>query len=118
MRRRNQSTFTHDERSLERIAQFSHVAGPVVSKERFSGIHGQLCRLTAEQPPELLEKQITDFENIARAFTQGGNADVEYLQPVVQVVTEFPLLDRSLQITIRRGNDAHIRLLGADGSQA
>ena len=38
MLRTNQAAFAQNRRALERVVQLAHIAGPVVSEERLSGI--------------------------------------------------------------------------------
>src|SRR5206468_2288234 len=86
-------------------------ARPVVLQERFSRVARQTRRRTAERLPDLLKKCFAEGQNIGLSFAQWCNADVEHLEPVVEVLAKIAALDRLAQIAIRRRDDPHVRLL-------
>jgi hypothetical protein len=54
-----------------------------------------------------------------RRSRSGGNSIGNDLQAIVEVLAEHPLLDRTLQVLVGRGDQAHVDLdgaLGADGA--
>src|SRR5436190_241061 len=117
MLRANQSPFAQNRRALERVAQLAYVARPIMLQKRFAGISRQAGRRTPERPADFNEERFAQIQNVGGAFTKRSDPDVEHLQAVVQVLSEIASLDRLLQVAVRRGNDAHVRLLQADPAQ-
>src|SRR5207302_6414773 len=85
-------------RSLERVAQLPDVAGPVVAKQGFSRIARQTGWRPAERFADLFEERVAQRQDVGTSFPKRGNADVEHLQPVIQILAKVAALDRFPQI--------------------
>ena len=55
---------------------------------------------------ELAEKEVY----VVLALAQGGHHYLYGIQPVVEILAEFPLSDRIAQVHVGRGNDADVRV--------
>jgi hypothetical protein len=108
---------TQDRRTLERIPELTHVPRPIVGEERLARIVRQPGRRTAERSRDVAEKRLADIQNIRATLSQRGQADIEYPQPVIQVLAEISPFDGFRQVAVRRGDDADIRLLHAHAAK-
>src|SRR5438445_7040919 len=114
----DQPALTQNRRALERVAQLPHVARPVMFQERLSRVARQAGRRTPERLADLLKKRLAEGQDVGFPFAQRSNADVEDLEAVIQVFAKIAPLDGLAQVAIRRGDDAHVRLLQPGAAEA
>ena len=96
-----------DVRALHEVAQFAHIAGPVIAAERGQGTRGQLLdRLV--RGIEFVEEMACEQLDVFPTFAQRWNLQREYVQPVEQIQPELAFGDRRFSVAIGRRDDAHI----------
>ena len=113
----NEPSFTKNGRALERVAELADVARPVVPEQRLPGVPREACRRTRERLPDVLQHRLAERENVGGALPEGRDHDVEYLQPVEQVLAEVAAFHGLPQVAIGRCDDANVRLQDAGGPE-
>ena len=105
-----------DERALDDVLQFSHVARPHVLLQReHRGLRH--CRDPApELPLALMDEKPHQRRDVVPSFTERRQVDWIDAQAVVQVRSEAAGCDIRFQVSVSRGNHAHIHALGSGGS--
>src|SRR5215831_4814239 len=104
-----------DHRALHNVFEFTHVARPFVIHEQF---HGR-GREMAERLRVLLTKAVEEMRkqerNVFAAFAERGQAQVNDVQAVKEVLAEATFLNQGQEIDVRGGHNAyvHLNLLGA-----
>jgi hypothetical protein len=94
-----------DRRPLHHVAQFSHVAGPVVRT--------QACvRGFREDPgPELASHLVHEVSRqqryVVRALAEGRESDFKARQAMIEIEAKGPALDFAVEVPQGQGDDAH-----------
>ncbi len=95
----------HRRSPQEDLLQLRHVAGPGVLEEP---VH-DLPRDAMESLPELLvdelDEVIHEQRDVLKPIPQGRYVEGDYVEPVVEIVSEGPLLDHAPDVPVRRGDD-------------
>ena len=65
-----------------------------------------------------LDQEFGQCHQVVDALTQGRNAKVDHIQAVIQVLAEFAVHDRLLQIQVGGGHHAHVHLHGVLAADA
>lgn len=94
---------------LQNIAQFPHVARPVVLPQALRGVHRQM-KIPAQFVGQLVQNGLGQDGDIARALPQGRDPDGKGVQTVVQVFAEFAAADVFRQVGIAGCDDPHVHL--------
>src|ERR1700682_2329100 len=103
-------SLAQNRRALERVPQLAHVPRPVVPEQHFSCLACQTGWRTPEGLRDLVEKGIAEQHDVALALAKRRQADVEYLQPVEEILAKITALDRLAQITVACRNDPDVGL--------
>src|SRR5260370_1799235 len=111
MLRADQASLAQNRRALQGVAQLADIARPVIPEQRRSGISREGGRWTPEGFADLLQERLAQQEDVGAALAQRRNADVEDVQPIVQIFAKIAALDRLPEIAIRRGDYPDIRLV-------
>ena len=98
--------------------QFADVAGPVVIRESFHHVIGDMVNLLSQPVGEFLHEVSNQQLNILSSFAQGRKRYGKDIQPVVKIGAKLALLDHAPQILIRCRDHAHIHLDALVAAQA
>src|SRR5882724_2493806 len=90
----------------------------MVRKQRRFGIGGETGGRACEGSSEVSQECFSHWQQIIFPIAQWWNADLEYLEAVVQVFPELSALDLLPQVSIGRGDDADLRLHRLGAAQA
>jgi len=105
-----------DERALDRVAQFAHVAGPRVGAQRLHRLRRQpLARAMARVQP--LDDLHRDLADVVLALAQRGHVQRDRRDAVEQVFAQAPAAHRFDRIVMGGRDDAHVdrnRFVAAD----
>ena len=107
----------HDRHALDQVGQLAHVARPVVAAQRHDrgGVEADGAALLVFHAQDEFVDQHRD---VLHPLAQRGHLDGEYVEPVEEIFPETVLGDHLFQVLVRRGNDAHVRLLGLVATDA
>ena len=100
----DERSIAHDQGPLEHVSQLTDIAGPFVTAQCLHRLWRQFRRGASE----LAEKASRERQNVVAPLAERRNVNVEDVQPVVEVRTEFPLRNRIVQISIGGGDDADV----------
>ena len=100
----DQRSIAQDQGPLEHVAQLTDIAGPFVTAQCLNRLSRQ-CRRGGS---ELAEKASRKRQNIVAPLAERRKANVEDVQTVIEIRTEFPLRHRIVQIAIGGGDDANV----------
>ena len=96
-----------DQRALDHVLEFAHVAGPRVTHEyfhRFRRHLGAALRYHTRSADEVIHQS----PDVATALAQRRDHQRHDREPEAQVLAELLLLDHRLQRTIGRGDHPHV----------
>ncbi len=83
--------------TMKRVLQFTHIPGPGIGRQDANGMRCQLLLrqiLGRTKPPENI---IRNQRDITHPFPQGRNFYRDHVDPIVEIFTECPGLDRSAE---------------------
>src|SRR5262249_32391802 len=95
-------------RAFNGILQLAHITGPVVTYQGAQRIFGNPGNKPAGALLVVLEKMYDERMDVFPSLAQRRQADGKDRQPVEEVTPEFSLVNRSFQVDVRRGHNAHI----------
>jgi hypothetical protein len=93
---------------LDDVLQFAHVAGPVVAEQPADGPGMEGTDVPTEFAVERGHDVVGHEDDIDLAFAERGQVDGDDTEPVVEVLSEEPLVDAALEILVGGGDDAGI----------
>ena len=64
------------------------------------------------------EEVLHQQRDVVQALAQGRQPDVDHVEPVVEVLTEGPRLDLTLQVAVGRRDQAHVHAQALDAAHA
>ncbi len=105
-----------DVQPLHPRGQLPDVPRPDVALERAHHDARQRDRRAAVSLGEVREEVPQQGLDVLRAIAQRRDVDPDDVDPVVQVLTELPLLDEPPQVAVGRRDEPRCRLLGARGA--
>src|ERR1700680_1021572 len=104
-------------RAFNHVLQFTNVSRPIVA-HYIDPKFARDARDWAYRVVILSQEGRYEQRNVEPVVSQGRNGYLEDVQPIVKVLAEFSLFDGLLQITIGRGDDAHIERQGLGGTNS
>src|SRR5215471_11713940 len=104
-----------DHRAFHDVFEFTHVAWPVVIHEQFHGRGREMPERLRVLLTEAVEEMRKQERDVLAAFAERGQAQVNDVQAVKEVLAEAAFLNQGQEIDVRGGHDAdvHLDLLGA-----
>ena len=97
-----------EERLLDGGLELPHVPLPLVVHEELHDAVRHLPHVLVQLPVDLLEEVGDEERDVLAALPQGGQDDLDDLEPVVEVLAEPALLDVLGQVLGRRREDADV----------
>jgi len=94
--------------AFERVAQLADVAGPVIGEDGRPCLDREARRRAAERAADVVEKRLTQQQDIVGAVAEGRQRNVEDLQAIKKILAEGAALDRFPQVAIGGGDDADV----------
>ena len=98
---------SEDNEPTDKVLQLSDIPRPVIGTHDRHGLGRQIHRaavLGVEPSPEGLSQDRDGLKTLA----QRGDMDLEDIEAIVQILAELTVVDRRLEISIGRRNDANI----------
>src|ERR1019366_348466 len=108
----NLTAVAHQHRAFQCVFQFAHVAWPRILHHRLQGGRGKTgnrCAIACRIARQEMRRQRC---NIFAPLAQGRDVDLNRIQPEKQVFPKLACGNGSLQIDVRRRDDAHVDPLG------
>ncbi len=93
---------------LERVAQFAHIARPVVGRQARETGFGQGPHRLAALPGDLLQQRLTEDRQVLQPLAQGRQAQRQDIEAIVQVGPERAGRHHGRQIPAGGGDDPHV----------
>ena len=113
----NALALADDDRALDRVFQFSDIAGPGVGRERGAGLGAQSGDRFVEMGSHALHEKSGQLRNVLAALAQRRQLQRKDLQAEVEVLAEGTVGDHLLEVAVGGGDNADIgaeRLGAAD----
>ena len=107
-----------EQKALDCIAQFAHIAGPRILFERFESGGREGFRLPSILLANALAEMIGQQRDIALAIAQRRQRDGEHVDAVVQILAKRPVLHLLFEIAMRGDDDADIHSNGSRSADA
>ena len=115
---RKHTIFGKDQGTLNKILQFTDVAGPVVRAEVQHCFLGDMVDLPAYPPAKKLDKVRYEGRYILAALSQWRQLDRKYIQAKVEVTAKFAISYHPRQVAMGGSYEPHIHLMSPAASQA
>lgn len=96
--------------SFHRILQLTNIARKAVRDERMISLVGDAFWRKACCFTESVEQSLSDRQNIIGPFAKSGNAQVNYIQAMIQISPERTVCDLALKIGTRCGDHTNVYL--------
>ena len=106
-----------DQRSLQRILEFAHVARPVIVHQTSQRLRRQRFNPHVAFAAGLGHEIICQQRYIFSPLAQRWHGETHHVEPVIQVVAERTRLDRFRQASISGRNQADVELYGPGSAQ-
>jgi hypothetical protein len=101
-------TIGHDHCTLDTVLQFPNVSGPRM------GFYGTNCIVCQGKIDSILlcgkaiYKSMSEQGGVTGTEAKRRDCDNDFGKPVIEILTEFAILDKCFQILMSRADDAHI----------
>ncbi len=95
---------------LDGTLQFTDVSGPVVLDERLHRVRRNRTNVLSKLAIEQLDEVFHQDRDVIRTIAQRRQLNRENVQPIEQVLTKLALLDEQFQVSVCRGDHAHVNL--------
>src|SRR6478609_7463977 len=99
----------HDDRALDHVFELAHVSRKRLTTQQIHRRRGDATDLALVLGRELAHEVLRQRGDILRAIAQRRKRDREDVDAVIEVFAKRTAGDGSLDVDVRRGNDAHIR---------
>ena len=96
------------DRALQNVFELAHIAGKRVGLERRQGVLGEHRRRDFHAPPEPAQDRLGELLHVLRPLAQRGYAQFDDVDPVEQVLAEFPFGYQLGEILVGGRQNAHI----------
>src|SRR5713226_9310974 len=103
----------HD-RPLDDVLQLAQVARPRIPIQQIQGVGRDPLHLLVDPRFRLAQEVIGEDGKILHALTEAGERDREGVESIEEILAELRALQRTLQIAIRRRDDADTHAPGDD----
>ena len=104
----DQAAVAQDRRALEDVTQLADVTGPAVLDEALACLARDAGGRPGDALGEIGEEEVAEREDVLGALAQRRKADLEHLEPVVEILAEGAALDRGTQVAVGGGDEAHV----------
>src|SRR5262249_24276435 len=94
--------------ALHLVLQLAHVARPVVGDQPLHGGRLEAVDALAVALRRRRQEPVGEQRNVVAALAQEREADRKRGDPVVEILTEAPLLDLVAQVAVGRRDHAHV----------
>ena len=98
----------HDDCPLEGVTQLANVPRPSVIAERVEHSFTHRGHMTAVLGAHFLKQGVHQIRNVLAVFAQDGHVDIENVQAIVEVISQFAARYRFFGDLIGGGEDANI----------
>ena len=98
----------HDTDSFHHIAQFTHIARPVITHQQIQSIARDLANVFAEFLTVVFEKKLKQWRNILTTITKRRDMDWEHVETIKKIFTKRLLLDCVLEFKIGGSHNSDI----------
>src|SRR5579859_6755315 len=98
----------HDDRPLDYVLQLANVAGPWVLAETIERLAVDDRDLLAHSLREPVGEVLDEQRDVARSLAKRRHIDRKDVQAVEEIRAEATLVDRGVQVAIRRGDHPNI----------
>ena len=105
----NQAALLQDQRPLNRVVQFTHVARPRVTHQARLSLRRETHRGMLHFTDVLGQQPLGQRHDIGGAFAQRAPGQREHRQPIVQIFAEAPRRHFPGQVTVGGGDHADIQ---------
>src|ERR1700752_586572 len=117
MGRVDDCAFAQNRGPLQDVAKLSNIPRPVVLEKGLSCIARQTSRWPAEGLAGLLQKRLTQRQDIDATIAQRRNLDVEDAEAVEQVFAKVAALDGLAKVAVGRRDDPDVRFQQARAAE-
>src|SRR5215472_18542273 len=100
--------FAQDDGSFDHVLQLADIARPVVGLKHFQCLLVNLFDLFSRLAGESLDEIFHEKWYVVFALAERRHGDWENVEPIEEVAAEASCGNRCLQITVRRGDNAHV----------
>jgi hypothetical protein len=104
----DQAAVAQDRRALEDVPQLADVTGPAVLDEALACLARDAGGRPGDALGEIGEEEVAEREDVLGALAQRRKADLEHLEPVVEILAEGAALDGGTQVPVGGGDEAHV----------
>src|SRR5262249_56836900 len=94
----NADLFAEEHRPFDGVLQFSDVSRPVIVHEGGKGFRLDTVYITLDLIAKLSHEVLDQNRNIFRSFTKGWQINSDYVEPVVEILSETAFLYQKLRI--------------------
>src|SRR6187402_23805 len=101
-----------DHDALDEIAQFTHVAGPLVLLENFNCVIRNLHAWATVLTTELVEELLHEGRNIFATIAQWRNEERDDVETIEEIFAEVSSCDLFFEVLVGRGDQAHVDVHG------
>src|SRR6266496_16615 len=105
---RDQVAAAEDHRPLQDVLQLAHVALPRLTDERPERIPLHAEEPRAELGVEPVDEMVDQERDVAATLAQGGELEVQDVQPVEEIRAEAAARDFGREVAIGAGDDPHV----------
>ena len=95
--------------TLDRIAQFSNIARPGILTKRLDGRVTETLQHFVVLCAEEFQHVFRQIFHVVRAISQGGQVDLNHIEPIIKVFAKTSFLNRLFKIGVGCRNDTDIR---------
>ena len=99
--------------ALHAILQFPDISRPVVAHEHVYGRSGNAEHILVVRLAVALHEEISQQGDVGSSFTECRNVYRKDVESVVEILSELPILNECLKVSVRRCNYPHIRPYGS-----
>src|SRR5262249_47601904 len=107
-----------DDRALDDVLQLPDVAGPGVLHQGVHGLGRNGLDLPAHSPGDLVREMADEPGDVVAALAQGGQAEGEHVEAVIEVAAELAIGDHRRQVAVSGRHQADIDSNGPGAAEA
>src|SRR5688572_14810098 len=106
--RQDLAGLAHQDGALDRVFDFAHVARPAVPDQQMIGRRRNRADRLLVPRIELRQKVIAEERNILAPLPERRHAQGDRIDPEVQILAQFPLAQRHVEIDVRRADQPEV----------
>ena len=101
-----------DHRPLDGVGQLADIARPVVVLEQLPRVAGEALNVAVHGGAAFFQQQLGEGQDAGAALPQGGQADRQDVDTVIEVFAELPPFHLPHEVLVGGGDDAHVAVDG------